>query len=110
MLEAVNQFNKFIPNLASTCYPFRTLLKKDTHWEWNKEHESAFDQIINEIKAVTILYHFETDCPLRIICDASKAGLGAVHQHEQNGEWQPLSFSSRFLSELESKYSMNELE
>ena len=99
-LGAVNQFNKFIPNLASICYPFRTLLKKDTNWEWNKEHEKAFEQINNEIKTVTNLNHFKRDCPLRIICDASKTGLGAVLQQEENGEWQPLSFASRFLTEL----------
>ena len=52
--------------------------------------------------------HFKRDCP--IICDPSKAGLGAVLQQEVNGEWQPLSFASRFLTELESKYSINELE
>ena len=53
-LGAVYQFNKLIPNLASICYPFRSLLKKDTNWEWTKEHEKAFEQINNEIKAVTI--------------------------------------------------------
>ena len=47
---------------------------------------------------------------MRIICDASKAGLGAVLQQDENGKWQPLSFASRFLTELESKYSINELE
>ena len=109
-LGAVNQLNKFIPNLASICYPFRTFLKKDTNWEWNKEHDKAFEQIKNKIKTVTILNHFKRDCPLRIICDASKAGLGALLQQEKIGEWQPLSVASRFLTELESKYSINELE
>ena len=54
--------------------------------------------------------HFKRDCPLRIICDASKAGLGAVLQQEENGEWQPLSFASRFLTEVKSKHSIEELE
>ena len=29
-LGAVNQFNKFIPDLASICFPFRSIFKKDT--------------------------------------------------------------------------------
>ena len=49
-LGAVNQFNKFIPNLATICFPFRTVLKKDTNWEWKKEQEKAFEQVNNEIK------------------------------------------------------------
>ena len=100
-LQAVNQFNNFIPNLATICFPFRTLLKKDTNWEWKNEQEKAFEQVNNEIKKVTALNHFKRTCPLRIICDDSKAGLGAVLQQEENGEWKPLSFASRFLPELE---------
>ena len=109
-LGAVNQFNKFIPNLATICFPFRTLLKKDTIWEWKNEQEKAFEQVNNEIKKVTELNHFKRDCLLRIICDASKSGLGAVLQQEEKGEWKPLSFASRFLTELEAKYSIKELE
>ena len=90
-LGAVNQFNKFIPNLATICFPFRTLLKKDTNWEWKNEQEKAFEQVNNEIKKVTELNHFKRDCPLRIICDASKSGLGAVLQQEENGEWEILN-------------------
>ena len=41
-LGAVNQFNKFIPNLASISFPFRTILKKDAEGTWNDEHEKAF--------------------------------------------------------------------
>ena len=85
-LGAVNQFNKFIPNLATICFPFRTLLKKDTNWEWKNEQEKAFEQVNNEIKKVTELNHFKRDRPIRIICDASKSGLGAVLQQEENGE------------------------
>ena len=32
-LGAVNQFNKFIPNLALISNPFRSILKKDAEWE-----------------------------------------------------------------------------
>ena len=40
-LEAVSQFNKFLPNLAAISFPFRTILKKDTDWNWNHDHEKA---------------------------------------------------------------------
>ena len=55
--------------------------------------------------------HFKRDSPIRIICDASKKGLGAVLQQQQNNkEWKPIYFASRFLTEFETKYSINELE
>ena len=54
--------------------------------------------------------HVKRNCPLRITCNASKAGLGTVLQQQENGEWKPISFASRFLTEVESKYSINDLE
>ena len=107
-LGATNLTNSF-PTWQHFVF-FRTLLKKDTNWEWKNEQEKAFEQVNNEIKKVTELNQFKRDCPLRIICDGSKSGLGAVLQQEENGEWKPLSFASRFLTELEAKYSINKLE
>ena len=110
-LGAVNQLNKFVPDLASICAPFRSILKKEAEWKWTKEHEEAFLKINQEIKSITELTHFKRNKKLRIICDASKQGLGAVLQQQQdNQEWKPVSFASRFLTNFEAKYSINELE
>ena len=62
------------------------------------------------IKKATTLNHSKRKCPFRIICSASKSGLGAVPQQEENSVWNPLSFASRFPTELEPKYSIDELE
>ena len=35
-LGAVNQFNKFIPDLAAICFSFRSKLKKNAIWKWTK--------------------------------------------------------------------------
>ena len=45
-LGEVNQFNRFVLDLAKLCYPFRNLLKKETEWKWGREHEKAFVQVI----------------------------------------------------------------
>ena len=110
-LGAVNHFNKFIPYLATISYPFRSILKKDAEWKWQKEHEEAFLKINQEISKTAELSHFKRDKEIRIICDASKQGLGAVLQQiQENGEWRPICFASRFLTDFEAKYSINELE
>ena len=110
-LGAVNKFNKFIPNLALISHPFRSILKKDAEWEWNEKHENAFIKINEEIKNVVELTHFKRNKEIRIICDASKQGLGAVLQQRQdNSNWTPICFASRFLTDFETKYSINELE
>ena len=55
--------------------------------------------------------HFKRNRKIRIVCDASKKGLGTVLQQQQeNQEGKPVSFASRFLTDFEAKYSINELE
>ena len=54
--------------------------------------------------------HFKKSENIRIICDASKTGLGAVLQQQDETGWRPIHSASRFLTPLEEKYSMNELE
>ena len=49
-LGAVNQLNKFIPELANICAPFRSILKKDAMWRWTQEHEKAFLKVNQEVK------------------------------------------------------------
>ena len=108
---AVNQFNKFIPNFATISHPFRTILKKDAEWIWDREHKKAFVEINKEIKNTVELSHFKRNQKIRIICDASKNGLGAVLQQRQDtGEWKPICLASRFLTDFEAKYSINEIE
>ena len=68
-LGTVNQFNKFIPDLAKLCFPFRTLVKKDNEWNWKEEQENAFVTVNEAIKKATTLNHFKRKCPRRIICD-----------------------------------------
>ena len=77
-LQAVNQFNKIIPDLASICFPFRSILRNDATWKWTPEHEMSFMRVNKEVKKAAELTHFKRNKPLRIICDASKQGLGAV--------------------------------
>ena len=109
-LGAVNQLNRFIPNLAQLCHELRPLLKKDQPWNWEEKHDKAIQKINEKVKQVAEVGHFKRSCPIRIICDASKSGLGSVLQQNHENNWRPIQFASRFLAPLESKYSINELE
>ena len=109
-LGAVNQLNRFITNLAQLCHDLRPLYKKDQPWNWEEKHDKAIQTINEKVKQVAEVGHFKRSCPIRIICDASKSGLGAVLQQNDGNKWRPIHFASRFLTPLESKYSVNELE
>ena len=74
-----------------------------------KEHEQAFGEI-KAIKTMNGLKHFKRNLPFRIICDASKEGLGAILQQQTKEGWETTHFASRFLTTFEQKYSINEIE
>ena len=54
--------------------------------------------------------HVKKSAQIRILCHASKAGIGAVLQQQDEIGWRPIHFLSRFLTPLEDKNSINELE
>ena len=41
-LGSVHYLGKFIPNLSQLCHPLRPLLKKNTKFIWNTEHDTHF--------------------------------------------------------------------
>ena len=55
--------------------------------------------------------HYNSGYPNVITTDASTKGLGATLWQEQpDGKLKPIGFASRFLSDTEKKYAINELE
>ena len=103
LLGTVNYLGKFIANLATVIEPIRILLRKDTEFEWSYEQDQAFQ----EIKAILtkdgdpVLRFFDVRKPVRINCDASRTGLGAVLL--QGGF--PVAYASRSVTEAESRYA-----
>ena len=97
-LGAVNQLNRFLPSLAQLCSPQRPLLKQDKPWCWNENHEQAFNELNIQVKGVTEVGHFEKSEKIRIICDTSKTGLGAILQQQDEIGWRPTHLASRFLT------------
>jgi len=105
-LGLVNYYHKFIPNLSSLIYPLRRLLESNVKWEWSSECDKAFSDVKACMVSEQVLTHYEPDLPLKLACDASAYGLGAVLSHVwPNGEEKPIAFASRSLTKAEKNYS-----
>ena len=78
--------------------------------KWSSDHERALERNNNLVKKKVELTHFKRNCTLRITCDASKQRLGAVLQQNEENSWRPIAYASKFLTDFEPKYSIDELE
>ena len=110
-LGAIQYLSKYIENLSSHTDFLRQLLKKNNPWDWTNEHSEAFEQIKEKITKIPCLAHYNTSYPNVLTTDASTKGLGATLWQEQPDKTlKPIAFASRFLSETEKRYAINELE
>ncbi|XP_031571846.1 uncharacterized protein K02A2.6-like [Actinia tenebrosa] len=105
-LGLVNYYNKFLPNLATVIQPLNQLLEQGTEWEWSKDCERAFLKAKEMITSNQVLTHYDPKLPLRLACDASPVGIGAVLSHVfKDGTERPIAFASRSLRKAERNYS-----
>ena len=110
-LGLVNYYGKFLPSLSTTTNPLNRLLQHNSKWIWSKACESAFQTLKQQLSSNPILAHYDSTLPLKLACDASPYGVGAVISHVMpNGEEKPIAFGSRTLSKAEKNYAQVEKE
>ncbi|XP_050709686.1 uncharacterized protein K02A2.6-like [Eriocheir sinensis] len=110
-LGLVTVSGKFIRNLATIAEPLYQLLNKDVQWNWTEDCQKSFEKIKTEITSPNFLTHFRMDLPVKLVCDASQVGVGAVLAHEMpDGTEKPIAYASRLLNKAERNYSQIEKE
>ena len=109
-LGLMNYYSKFIPQAAARLAPLYKLLEKNTAWQWTEQCTSAFQESKLLLTSDAVLAHYDTKKQLKLACDASQYGLGAVLSHVSEGEERPIAFASRTLSKAERNYGQVEKE
>ncbi len=106
LLGLVNYYHKFLPNLATILHPLNRLLEQGRKWEWTEQCSSAFSKVKELITSDMVLIYYDPKFPLKLACDASPVGIGAVLSHVmQDGTERPIAFASRTLTKTEQNYS-----
>ena len=72
-------------------FPVQFNLKKDSTWNCSTDHEKAFQKVNDEVRKVAELTHSKRNKSVRIICDASKQGQGAVLKQNEEKGWKSIS-------------------
>ena len=105
-LGLVNYYNRFLPNLSTVVHPLNQLLENNHQWKWTEQCETAFYNVKEMITSEQVLTHYDPSLPLRLACDASPVGIGAVLSHVMNdGTERPIAFASRTLTKTEQGYA-----
>ena len=82
---SINQYIKFVPNLASLGRPLRPLLNTKSIFQWNDDHTKAFEKIKQEILNLTENTHFDLKRNTRVKTDASHNGLKPMVWNNSTG-------------------------
>lgn len=105
-LGVVNYLGKYIKNLSDITSNLRTLLKKETAWHWNANHDSEFQNLKKMISQAPVLTFYDPHKEITLSVDASSQSLGAVILHGNN----PIAYSSKSLNDSQKRYSQIEKE
>ena len=108
---ALQYLSKYIEILSIKTDILKKLLKKQYEWIWTVQHTEAFNKLKESITKIPCLAHYNVKNENTITTDASTKGLGAtLWQKQKDGNLKPVGFASRYLSDTEKKYAINELE
>lgn len=104
--EMANYYSKFIKNYSDIAAPLYALLKKEVEFVWSRQCDESFKPIKNKLLSSEVRMHYDPMLPVKITCDASPIGVGAVIAHVlPNNVIKPIAFDSRTLSKAERNYS-----
>ena len=105
-----NYFNRFIKNFSDVFAPLYALLKKNSVFKWEAEHEKCFQLIKKLFSTNIVLKTYNPNLKTALLTDASMIGVGATLQQLHGNEWFPIIFASRTLNTAEKSYSQIERE
>ncbi|XP_062610353.1 uncharacterized protein K02A2.6-like [Saccostrea cucullata] len=105
-LGMTNYVGRFIPNYSTITAPLRELTKQNVKFEWQPNQQKAFDMLKRELTSDKVMAYFDPSKETTMIVDASPVGLGALLTQEGK----VISYGSRALNDVETRYSQTERE
>ncbi|KAK0045369.1 hypothetical protein Bpfe_025232 [Biomphalaria pfeifferi] len=80
-LGMVNYYHKWLKNIAQIAKPLYNLLQDKVKFVWDESCTKAFETIKTMIASDNVLIRYDQNLPVRLACDASPYGIGAVLSH-----------------------------
>ena len=110
MLGMVNYLTRFLPHVQSVIQPLNLLLSSKVAWQWGPEQEAAMSKLKRILTTAPVLSYFDPKLPTIVSADASESGLGGTLLQKKEGQWKPVAYCSRMLSDTEKRWAQIEKE
>ena len=75
---SIHSLHKYLPAIAEISAPLWPLLSNKNEYNWTAECENVFQSIKFGVANIVELKNFDVHKDIRVLCDASHNGLGAV--------------------------------
>ena len=95
---------KFIRHLSDASAPLRSLIVKNSIWDFTESRKLVFQNIKKLITECPTVKIFDPKLPTKVTFDASSIGLGATLEQCIDNKWYPIAFASRTLGKRDRNY------
>ena len=85
-------------------------MKQKKEWEWEEEHQKAFEKLKDKITSQLVLSLPKREGKFRVKTDASGNAVGGVLFQEQEEKWKLIAFLSRIMQPAERNYKIYDKE
>ena len=100
----INYFGKFVPDFSENTENLRKHLEKDTEWYFDENYKNEIDKLKLLVISSPVLKFHNPLLPIKVSCEASEKGLGAISKQKKNEPWHPIAYASRTLNKSEQSY------
>ena len=107
-----NFYSKFVKDGHRILSPLYKLCgRSSVPFQWKEEQQTAFEDYKKCLANYVMLTHRDLNKPLVLITDGSQDGIaGALHQVDNEGNFQPLGFVSRAITDSEKRLASRYIE
>ena len=108
--KIVKCLNDLLVGQPKTGHKTKSRNKFAPKWQWNEEHQTAFETTIEKLTTPPILAYADYSLPFLLHVDASAEGLGAALYQNQDGVDRAIAYGSRGLKKTEKNYPAHKRE
>ena len=65
-------------------HPLNQLLQNNSKWSWFTACEIAFQTLKQQLSSKSVLAHYDSSLPLKLMCDASPYGVVMIEVFHNN--------------------------